>query len=376
MNQLVATTDTEIQNILAPVSGQMVEMAGGGEHAQKLVSRIYSTLNIAVRETPEILDCTADSLQTEILKCAADGLLPDSKEAVILPYKNKITKDGKTTWALTANYQPMVYGIIKRMRELGGVHTIVVECVYEKDTFHVNLADLTDTTHEFDIFASERGEIVGAYCIISEKDGTVLHREVMSKKDLDKVRNASKSPESPAWKVWYTEMYRKAVLRRASKFISIDNSRFHDMISRIDAMFDMQASQAAKQIDRADPFRADYQAPTQAIEGSTDATPDEADHRSSDSQADADATDEEKSALCSLMTKLYDSLGGLSLGQTVDEIKANGDATRKDFEASLKTKISQEMAQQIWRGFDACLQGTADPGASRSHWEQMLSPQE
>ena len=235
------------ENIIAPIRGQMIEISGS-EEAAKRVSYAFS---IAVRETPKLLECAPDSIQKEIMKCCADGLVPDSKEAVILPYFNKDNKRSE------ANYQPMVYGIIKRMKELGSVASITVELVHEADTFYVNLSDVEDTKHEFDIFSDDRGKVVGAYCITRDKDRHVIHREIMLRSDLDKVRQASKSPNSPAWKVWESEMFKKAVLRRLSKYISLDNDKLKQMIERIDQFFDYRQRQESQRLDPFAPKQID-----------------------------------------------------------------------------------------------------------------------
>lgn len=198
------------------------------------LSRIETAFSIAVQQNPEILRCNPASLRRELSKCAADGLVPDAKEAVILPYKGE------------ANYQPMVHGVIKRMKELGGVHSIVCECVYEKDAFSVDLADLESLKHDTDPFSADRGALKGAYVIFRDADNKVMHREVMSASELAKVRQASKSPNSPAWRVWETEMYRKAVLRRGSKYITIDNADLRELVERFDTMFDLQKQETVR----------------------------------------------------------------------------------------------------------------------------------
>lgn len=212
----------------------------------KSFDRLVAAMRIAAQENPDIRQCDPDSLFKEIQKCASDGLVPDAKEAVILPYWNK------DKGYYEANYQPMVHGIIKRMRELGDVFSTVCEVVREKDDFYVDLADQDSLKHNASPFDSSRGNVVGAYVIFRDDKNRVLHREIMSREDLDKVRNASKSPNSPAWKIWETEMFRKAVLRRGSKYISIDNAKIRQLIERTDTMFDFSNQKPAPK--REDPF--------------------------------------------------------------------------------------------------------------------------
>lgn len=243
-----AVAELNAENIIAPVRGKMAEVA----EDDKSVARIANAFSIAVMQQPSILECTAESIQSELLKCAFDGLVPDGKEAVILDYNENIAPKGKPKkWVKVANYQPMIYGIIKRMKELGGVFSVTVDVVKEKDTFHANRSDPSDTQHTCDHFATDRGDVVGAYCIIRDDKERVIHREIMSKSDIDKVQEASKAPKGPAWSNWYEEMCKKAVLRRASKYITLDNQRLRSMIERLDHFIDLNKSHES---ERSNPF--------------------------------------------------------------------------------------------------------------------------
>lgn len=209
--------------------------------------RLLSTFKIAVQQEPKLLECTPDSLRREISKCAADGLVPDSKEAVLLPYWDNKER------AFLANYQPMVQGIIKRVKELGGVFSIVCKLVHEKDEFVLNEADPDSLVHKSDPFAKpdKRGAVVGGYTIFRDENRRVMHLETMSLEDFEKVRQASKAPDSPAWKKWTNEMYRKAVLRRGSKYVPINNDKIRALIERQDDMFDFRQP---AQVERVNPF--------------------------------------------------------------------------------------------------------------------------
>ncbi|MCM0751583.1 hypothetical protein DEA98_10275 [Brucella pseudogrignonensis] len=79
-----------------------------------------------------------------------------------------------------------------------------------------------------------------------------MHLETMSIEDFVKVRNASKAPDSPAWKNWTNEMYRKAVLRRGSKYVPINNDKIRALLERQDEMFDQ--FNTARQTERVNPF--------------------------------------------------------------------------------------------------------------------------
>lgn len=207
----------------------------------KSFDRLKTVFLTAVMQNPDILKCSTTSIKREILKCAADGLVPDSKEAAMVPYKGEL------------QYQPMVMGIIKRVKELGGVFSIVCKLVHENDEFVLNEADPDSLVHKSNPFAtaSERGAVTGGYAVFRDDQKRVMHLETMSIEDFEKVRKASKAPDSPAWKNWTNEMYRKAVLRRGSKYVPINNDKIRALLERQDDMFDFGQP---RQAERFNPF--------------------------------------------------------------------------------------------------------------------------
>lgn len=65
-------------------------------------------------------------------------------------------------------------------------------------------------------------EIIGAFAICFYRDGSMIY-DTMSKEEIEKVRkNYSKAPNSPSWVKSPGEMYKKTVLRRLCKMISLD----------------------------------------------------------------------------------------------------------------------------------------------------------
>ncbi|RBO90453.1 RecT family recombinase [Pseudochrobactrum asaccharolyticum] len=237
-NQItVDSAATLLDNIRAVVEPLVIDNG-------QTFDRLKSVFLIAVQQNPDILKCSEESLRREISKCAADGLVPDSKEAVILPYKN-------SSGVFLANYQPMVMGIIKRMKELGGVFSIACSVVHKNDEFIYDEADPDALSHKPDRFASieERGAIIGGYAVFRDNLRRVMHTEVMTMADFEAVRKASKAPNSPAWTIWPTEMYRKSVLRRGAKYISINNDKIRALIERQDEMFDYSQPRVAERVN-------------------------------------------------------------------------------------------------------------------------------
>lgn len=167
----------------------------------------------AAVNNPTILQCTKGSILKALMKSANDGLLPDGQSSALVPHKNH------KTGLMEATYMPMAKGVIKKASEQGEGYIITVECVHANDTFECDLADPQNTSHPFPGFIN-RGDVVGAYAIFADRNKVVIHREIMSRDDIDKARSVSKMKKPGGiWDKWFTEMCRKTVLHRGSKYV-------------------------------------------------------------------------------------------------------------------------------------------------------------
>ena len=154
------------------------------------------------------------SIILSAVSCARDGLIPDKKEAafVVFNTQNKKTK----TWNKLAQYMPMVRGLQKTMRNSGEVTKISTAVVYDKDHFEHRMGDEESLVHLPAPLDAERGTVIGAYAIISLKNGEKI-REVLRLEDINKIKGASKTSKFGPWVDWFDEMARKSALRRAYK---------------------------------------------------------------------------------------------------------------------------------------------------------------
>src|SRR5579863_5151203 len=95
---------------------------------QMPVERFQRVAITAINKNPDLTDCSRQSLYNALMQCAQDGLLPDGQEAAIVKYNSK---DG----APTAQYQPMVKGILKKIRNSGELKSIMATCIHKNDPF-------------------------------------------------------------------------------------------------------------------------------------------------------------------------------------------------------------------------------------------------
>src|SRR5690606_37710067 len=95
------------------------------------------------------------------------------------------------------------------------------EVVYADDRFEY-CGPAEAPVHHADPFKDNRGDIVGAYCIAKTNDGDVL-TEDMSQGENEKIRSKSsawvrgQAGRKGPWEEFFSEMCRKAVVKRASK---------------------------------------------------------------------------------------------------------------------------------------------------------------
>ena len=163
----------------------------------------------SIQQNPNLLNADRSSLFSACMKSAADGLLPDSKHAAMVMFKDKV------------QYMPMVAGLLKLVRQSGEIQSITTQIVYERDNFKywVN-QDGENLIHEPSFF-HDNGKEIGAYALARTKDGGV-YIEVMTEKQINDVRNVSRSKDSGPWSgPFRLEMWKKTVLRRLIKRLPV-----------------------------------------------------------------------------------------------------------------------------------------------------------
>lgn len=191
-----------------------------GEFAKLLgrdipVDRFIRTVKNAVLANPELLDADRPSLISAAMRAAQDQLIPDGREAVFNIYNTKRRTERGDVWEKRVQYLPMVQGMIKRLYQSGNVTYVDAVAVFEADVFEYERGDNPRIVHKPSPVA-EPGAIVAAYAIFKLENGEVK-REVMFRRDIEKVRAASKASDGPGWTTWEDQFAIKSVLKRAYK---------------------------------------------------------------------------------------------------------------------------------------------------------------
>lgn len=170
---------------------------------------------IAISDNQDLSNADATSVIKSLSKCAADGLVPDGKEAALVVFNKKVKVNGQDQWRKHAQYMPMVDGVLKRARLSGEVLNVSAKAVYESDQFDYWVDETGEHFKHRPLFF-EQVNLKLVYAFARLKSGELVF-EAMSKTEVDKVRAASKTGTSGPWADWYERMALKSVLHRLTR---------------------------------------------------------------------------------------------------------------------------------------------------------------
>ncbi len=193
------------------VRGDVAKLLGDPSKVDKF---IRVCLN-AVQYTPAVLDADRKSLLLACLEAAQDGLMPDGNEAVFNVYKTKVTRGNREEWVEIVQYLPMAYGLVQKIYESGATFVDAV-AVYEKDHFKYQRGDEPKIEHVPYDGEGDPGPLKAAYIVVRYPN-LQTKREVMFRRDVEKVRSKSKAKDGLMWKEFYDQGAIKSVIHRINK---------------------------------------------------------------------------------------------------------------------------------------------------------------
>lgn len=148
------------------------------------------------------------SLKNAIINIAAIGvsLNPAEKRAYLVPRDNRVCLD--------ISYM----GLLHIATTEGSIEWGQAKIVYENDVYE-NQGLTKEPVHRYKAFG-DRGNPIGCYCTVKLPTGDYMTEE-MDKETIHGIRNRSKgfaSGKNTPWKTDELEMWRKTVVKRASKY--------------------------------------------------------------------------------------------------------------------------------------------------------------
>lgn len=181
------------------------------------VDKFQAVVVAAVADNMDLLDCDRGSLLKSCIQAAELGLTLNKSmaEADILKVWNGRAKRNE------AQFRPRYKGLMKLALQSGEVLKIESRIVHENDEFEIVEGTDAEIIHKRKL--GNRGAMIGAYCVWTLKSGEKQF-EVMSKEEIEAIRDrsSSKTKEGKVVGPWMTdpaEMWRKTVVRRATKYM-------------------------------------------------------------------------------------------------------------------------------------------------------------
>lgn len=170
----------------------------------------------AVSGNPELLKVNRESLWRACVQGAELGLSlnPTMGEADIL-----VVQGG-------AQFRPRYKGLMKLALQSGEVTSIRSVLVYENDVFEVIEGLRRDIIHK--PARGARGALTHVYCVWTLRGLSEPQFEVMDRQQVMRIKARSPAGSKGAgpWKTDEEEMWRKTVVRRASKYMPISCEAF------------------------------------------------------------------------------------------------------------------------------------------------------
>ena len=151
-----------------------------------------------------------DQIKQGLLRAAYLGLDVLNSEVYMIPYGS------------TINFVQSYKGDVKMAKRYSQrpVKDIYAQIVREGDEYSEGILDGHPTVNFKPVPFSDK-PVVGAFAVCLYEDGGMMV-DSMSLKELETTRSASKAKNSPAWQKFTTEMYKKTILHRLCKHLSID----------------------------------------------------------------------------------------------------------------------------------------------------------
>jgi len=160
----------------------------------------------ALTRTPKLADCTPASLMKCLLDLSAMGLEPDGRRAHLIPYGTECT--------LIIDYK----GLVELIRRSGDVISLRSETVCSKDEFAWTNGEISHSVN----WREDRGEMQAVYAEAVMKSGE-KQSAVMTKAEIEAIRNRSRAGKSGPWVTDFAEMAKKTVVRRLSKMLPLSS---------------------------------------------------------------------------------------------------------------------------------------------------------
>ena len=190
----------------------------------RMIDQFMYAAEVSMGKNKALEGCSPVSVLNCLLTSAKYGILPDGRNAHLIPYGQECQ--------LQFDYKGFVHILIRD----GVAKKVYCETICANDKFTWKNGEIVN--HEISF---PRGEILGVYCDITLADDTHQY-ELMDRDEIDKIKACSRglSSASSPWNRFYSEMAKKSVFRRATKWLKLSPDVM-DAMQNDDEQFDFNA---------------------------------------------------------------------------------------------------------------------------------------
>jgi recombination protein RecT len=194
MGMLLIPNDYSVENALRHAWFKIQETQGGKNANYKYALDI----------------CTKESIALSLLKMCTDGLTPAKNQCGFL-----IRKKGDS---FVLNYMKEYQGNIALAKRYSGVKRVDAQVVYDGEKYEAYVNDgIKSVMHEPDMAKIDFDKIKGAYCVITEADGTKQTIEMSYSQIKSAWSMGAMKGEGDVHKNFTDQMCLKSVINRACK---------------------------------------------------------------------------------------------------------------------------------------------------------------
>jgi len=202
---------TDMKAMLRYFERKLVEALPPG--AGLTIGALIESAIFAATQNSKILQCTQESVLQSIVKAARLALDCGGTlgSAYLVPFKE--------TCQLIIGYR----GFLDLARRAAKTADIDCQLVYEGDEISIVQGTTRELVHKPSLTAERtKDKIMAAYMVTTYADAAGTQKfELMTRKEIDRIRNRSRAANKGPWVTDFGEMARKTVLRRGIKYVPI-----------------------------------------------------------------------------------------------------------------------------------------------------------
>lgn len=232
MNALTPSANTKVNTIKSMLDKMQSQLLRAlPKHlTPERMSRIALT---EFQKIPKFMEkeCDLKSFCGAIMQCSQLGLEPAGAlgQVYLIPFENKKKLHQETNNPIIETQVMLGYkGMLELARRSGQIVSLQAQAVYDGDFFEYEYGLNEKLRH---VPADEKKGQLKRVFALAKFVGGGYQFEVMSKSEVDKIREKSANKNSLPWINHYEEMARKTVLRRLFKYLPISIEKLQQAIA-------------------------------------------------------------------------------------------------------------------------------------------------